>query len=476
MLQHLQHNFWHSQRSPLANASNIQSLEPPKLRQSGETPSMEQTQRESSPVLGLDYYNNLDLELFGSLFDHPEGTSTDSPSADSHQTPPTLTPSSNEQSSPTTANLSPDKEQSARIAATNFPSISVPSSDTAPAIQSDIDSKHKQAASSPPTAQRRGSSKALNNSEIIKSALFELFQNDQQPSSSPAPAQNSSQTPKNPTSGQKKRKRPAFSEASPGLNGFLTDPSQRATKQLKGILKHPATDTNISLAQHASYYQQPGASQANPVVLDDECNSTPPPQHASTTTKPSTTDPPAPKRKAVATATDTATAAPPAPNPKAAAFAIQETIPLSIGGKAHRTFAFSPAFNVAVRHEGKLISILKEQPTRHVLHFVNKPNSGGGGNKDGSSSADDGSHPFKVVGFGPCVGCSRRVMTGILCDRGLPCGHCAAAGVECLLPIVERPAGAIDGDELLERDAKGIVTPGMAVVEKGGAALPTGKE
>lgn len=195
------------------------------------------------------------------------------------------------------------------------------------------------------------------------------------------------------------------------------------------------------------------------------------------------------------------------------------------GGHAHRAFAFSPACQISIRRGGRLLSIKKKDHQQQVLHFTNgssksstndkKDNnesitqnhhtgdgklpdeaerscvhggSGGGGSSSSSTSVGEdeeeeeaaklsGEGPreiprFKVVCFGPCSRCQSAPGGGggRLCDRRFPCGSCLAeaggdVGVamqKCLLPVVARPEGAIDGDELLKRGVK-VVRPGMVV-------------
>ncbi|KAK0658465.1 hypothetical protein DIS24_g4705 [Lasiodiplodia hormozganensis] len=280
-----------------------------------------------------------------------------------------------------------------------------------------------------------------------------------------------------------------------------------------------------SYATHNSW-QQSGSSQENPLVLDDDdggddgngsitgqqrCGTTAQ-QHGGPTPSYPTAKP--------ATLHETTTKQAFSTCNNAVAFAVEETIPLPTtigGGHAHRTFTFSPACQISIRRGGRLISIKKDQ---QVLHFTsnnnNKKNNDGitknhtgdgklpdeagrscvhGSSNSSSSSSSVGEDEegaeldgeprdiarFKAVGFGPCSRCQSasggdRMR---LCDRSFPCGSCLAeaggdvevAMKKCLLPVVARPEGAIDGDELLKRGVK-VVRPGMVVgaVEQGKAA------
>ncbi|KAF4538039.1 GNAT family protein [Lasiodiplodia theobromae] len=267
-----------------------------------------------------------------------------------------------------------------------------------------------------------------------------------------------------------------------------------------------------SYATHNNW-QQSGSSQENPLVVDDDDDDgnsdITGQQHCGTTAQQHGGPPPSYPTAKPATLPETTTKQAFSTCNNAVAFAVEETIPLPPtigGGHAHRTFTFSPACQISIRRGGRLISIKKDQ---QVLHFTSNKkknnnesitkNHTGDGELDesgscvhGSSSSSvgedeeaDGDQPrevsrFKAVGFGPCSRCqSAPGGSGTrLCDRGFPCGPCLAeaggdVGVamkKCLLPVVARPEGAIDGDELLKRGVK-VVRPGMVVaaVEQGKA-------
>ncbi|KAF9638496.1 hypothetical protein BFW01_g9393 [Lasiodiplodia theobromae] len=216
-----------------------------------------------------------------------------------------------------------------------------------------------------------------------------------------------------------------------------------------------------SYATHNNW-QQSGSSQENPLVVDDDDDDgnsdITGQQHCGTTAQQHGGPPPSYPTAKPATLPETTTKQAFSTCNNAVAFAVEETIPLPPtigGGHAHRTFTFSPACQISIRRGGRLISIKKDQQPREVSRF-------------------------KAVGFGPCSRCqSAPGGSGTrLCDRGFPCGPCLAeaggdVGVamkKCLLPVVARPEGAIDGDELLKRGVK-VVRPGMVVaaVEQGKA-------
>ncbi|KAB2577929.1 hypothetical protein DBV05_g3431 [Lasiodiplodia theobromae] len=240
-----------------------------------------------------------------------------------------------------------------------------------------------------------------------------------------------------------------------------------------------------SYATHNNW-QQSGSSQENPLVVDDDDDDgnsdITGQQHCGTTAQQHGGPPPS------------------YPTAKPA------TLPETTTKQAFSTCNNAVAFAISIRRGGRLISIKKDQ---QVLHFTSNKkknnnesitkNHTGDGELDesgscvhGSSSSSvgedeeaDGDQPrevsrFKAVGFGPCSRCqSAPGGSGTrLCDRGFPCGPCLAeaggdVGVamkKCLLPVVARPEGAIDGDELLKRGVK-VVRPGMVVaaVEQGKA-------
>ncbi|KAL1621135.1 hypothetical protein SLS54_005629 [Diplodia seriata] len=338
--------------------------------------------------------------------------------------------------------------------------------------------------------------------------------------------------------------------------------AEEATQQLhRHGYKQPRTSSATDAIDNndnnsSSSRRSAGASHANPLVLEDNGSSDDSSDNSSNThsqqlerqhrlapptqpqpqskSQPAAAAAPAPA--ATSTTPTTTPSAPPqppssseqcSPNTAAVAFAIQETITLPTtlgGGRAHRTYAFSPACNVGVRRGGKLVSVVKRREgggggdgERQVLHFTankgagaaaadhrgeesrrrgaaaaadgesnshennhddnnnNDGNGGGGGKSEPDRTHSAGENeldmPFKVVGFGPCERCCRQE-SGTLCDRSYPCRACvgqaggdvAAAMELCRLPVVERPDDAVDGDELIERGVVRVVRPGMAVV------------